>query len=534
MDYSTSLLDRLQGRGISVPAVSNAKGAAPGGAQAPGRPASRSSTSGGGALLAMSLAAATAAPGVGDARAAEQGVQKAAVATAVAAAQKATEASQARQRRQVAEMVPNRGQNSTSTSAEMPATALVLAGGSSSSSSGPSDRARKAPVRTRKRTKEADDAFFAVPAVSQQLAIMDAPGADANVSLPTEPGVKRRRKCDKTCGANHEAASQDTGEPNKPQQEQPASDSSSDRRPPATPLRRVGRRSSCGVAPAGSPAEKLQRNTANETCEICADDEIPRGQAVRLRCDHGWYCVPCFRRYVDMRLEAGGADVVCPQCQTEVAERELRELLPADTIDRLLSRSLDRAVSAAENLYACPTPGCSMRVDLADEEDGHEAADGRLECPLCDKESCVRCGAQPFHQGMSCEQYAAKLKRKGKVDEDEEALRKWMQETGTVQCPKCRMGVTKQNLESQTKQYKECHKMACRNCGTRFCFKCLTVLTASYSCGCSIDLHGFIDPVTGKRMDHFRGGKRPPKAKAKPKAHSTEKKEHRRGGRPKR
>jgi hypothetical protein len=63
--------------------------------------------------------------------------------------------------------------------------------------------------------------------------------------------------------------------------------------------------------------------------------------------------------------------------------------------------------------------------------------------------------------------------------------------------------VSKQNLEKQGTQYAECHKMVCRSCNTRFCFKCLTVLTAKFSCGCSIDRHGFIDPVTGKIVKHL-------------------------------
>lgn len=51
---------------------------------------------------------------------------------------------------------------------------------------------------------------------------------------------------------------------------------------------------------------------------------------------------------------------------------------------------------------------------------------------------------------------------------------------------------------------KKCHKMLCRHCGTQFCFKCLALLTSTYSCGCSIDAHGFINPVTGKRVKHLR------------------------------
>jgi hypothetical protein len=43
----------------------------------------------------------------------------------------------------------------------------------------------------------------------------------------------------------------------------------------------------------------------------------------------------------------------------------------------------------------------------------------------------------------------------------------------------------------------------CRNCSTRFCFKCLRILTDNVSCDCSIEEHGFVDPKTGRRVEHL-------------------------------
>merc|ERR1712066_1111993 len=86
---------------------------------------------------------------------------------------------------------------------------------------------------------------------------------------------------------------------------------------------------------------------------------------------------------------------------------------------------------------------------------------------------------------------------------DEAGFLKWIEQTGSKQCPTCPMVITKENLNGQANQYKECHKMLCRNCNTRFCFKCLAVLTEKFTCGCSINLHGFVDPNTGKRLTHL-------------------------------
>jgi hypothetical protein len=79
-----------------------------------------------------------------------------------------------------------------------------------------------------------------------------------------------------------------------------------------------------------------------------------------------------------------------------------------------------------------------------------------------------------------------------------------MQETGAKQCPSCNMAVTKQDLKNQGSQKSECHKMLCRNCDTRFCFKCLAVLTDDFSCGCTKNEHGFVDPHTGEYVQHLK------------------------------
>lgn len=185
--------------------------------------------------------------------------------------------------------------------------------------------------------------------------------------------------------------------------------------------------------------------------------------------------------------------------------------MPSEVVDRFLTRSLERAVSMTADLWACPTPNCPMRVALDPEDDVT-----RFRCTMCRKASCIRCNAQPYHNRLTCEQHALQKQRKRsqEADDGSEGLKKWMEETGAKQCPKCNMAVTKQNLTNQASQKTECHKMLCRNCGTRFCFKCLAELTDVFTCGCSIDLHGFVDPDTGKRIAHGKVGKLKRKAAA--------------------
>lgn len=285
-----------------------------------------------------------------------------------------------------------------------------------------------------------------------------------------------------------------------------------------------GRRSSRhrgSWTPDTSPRAKMCRNLGTEVCEICCADAAPM-QAVRLSCRHGWYCSGCMLRHAESRLKVGAAHVACPECSAPIAECNLRKLIPPELMDRLLARSLEQAVSSTADLWACPTPNCNMRVCLDPGEPP------RLECTACGKESCLHCGAQPYHTGVDCEEHANRLRSKGakkavaKSLKAEESFREWVKETGSKKCPTCSIVVTKQNLDAQATQYKECHKMLCRNCNTRFCFKCLKVLTDTFSCGCSIHKHGFVDPKTGKRLDHFRPVKlekveKPPKPVGKPK-----------------
>lgn len=245
----------------------------------------------------------------------------------------------------------------------------------------------------------------------------------------------------------------------------------------------------------GSP-KCLSFNSAPETCSICCDD-VDATSAVRLRCNHGWYCKQCMARHVEARLDTGAVQQTCPECNVELAERDLKRLCPPELMDRLLARSLEQAVASTADLRPCPTPNCPMRVCLEPDESG------QFLCTLCKKGSCLRCGVQPYHRRMTCEQYAARHRRDSFMD--------WMEETGAKQCPGCKMAVTKLDINQQATQKAECHKMLCRNCNTRFCFKCLAVLTDEYTCGCTKDKHGFVDPDTGKYIAHF--SKKKPKSR---------------------
>mmetsp|Transcript_41132 Transcript_41132/g.74283 ORF Transcript_41132/g.74283 Transcript_41132/m.74283 type:complete len:374 (-) Transcript_41132:105-1226(-) len=241
-------------------------------------------------------------------------------------------------------------------------------------------------------------------------------------------------------------------------------------------------------------AEQLQSASSDCACSICCN-ALSASEAFRLPCGHGWYCKRCIARYAEMRIGAGAARIDCPECLQPVAEHVLNRLLPPNLLVRLQAQSLEQAVASSHDMWSCPTPDCPMRVAV------EAGAPKRFECPLCQKTACVRCGAQPFHKGLSCRSHQERSKRRSL-----EGLMEWMRETGSKQCPNCHSAVTKQNLQQQSSQRVECHKMMCRVCRTRFCFKCLKILTDTSTCQCTNELHGFVDPLNGRRVEHLKKG----------------------------
>lgn len=249
--------------------------------------------------------------------------------------------------------------------------------------------------------------------------------------------------------------------------------------------------------PNSSRSGGLRISQKMETCAICFGDAQPT-KAVRLACRHGWYCEHCMKMHAEARLSVGDVCVPCPECREPIQEYSLREFLAEDVMDRFHERSMKKAIASSSNLFTCPTPDCDMCVWL---DDGEEP--WLKKCPKCRKGSCLKCGAQPYHKGVSCQMHQLRS-RNPEQKRAELSFKRWMHKTGTKQCPQCNMGITKEDISNQGTQYSECHKMMCRHCNTRFCFKCLAVLTDSFTCGCSIDRHGFVNPVTGRICVHLK------------------------------
>lgn len=106
---------------------------------------------------------------------------------------------------------------------------------------------------------------------------------------------------------------------------------------------------------------------------------------------------------------------------------------------------------------------------------------------------CAGCGKQVDVSRLLPPEAQRRAEARGTWRQPLEWPQELLERLGLKQCPGCGEGVQK---ESET-----CHKMICRSCRARFCFKCLARLEY-FNCACSGAEHHFVDPVSGEILAH--------------------------------
>ncbi|KAL3213746.1 hypothetical protein MRX96_035241 [Rhipicephalus microplus] len=156
-------------------------------------------------------------------------------------------------------------------------------------------------------------------------------------------------------------------------------------------------------------------------------------------------------------------EVQCPclengqPCQMAVLDSDLRACLSKEGYEALQVRSLREAENRSkEPAFHCKTPDCrgwcfhDQNVEL-------------FECPLCNKNNCLRC--EEIHEGMTCAQYQADLKRRADNDAAARASLNFLEEMLRTQqamrCPQCRIVIIKRV---------GCDFMVCTACQTQLCW----------------------------------------------------------------
>ena len=184
-------------------------------------------------------------------------------------------------------------------------------------------------------------------------------------------------------------------------------------------------------------------------------------------------CRECLKAYVMGHVrENRTSTIVCPECQTMLAPRDLRELLSEDEMAQYERASV--AEAAGGDLVTCPNASCGCVMELVRAEPSPSeieqaqkelagerpvSADAarhhcqyRLRCRACGTEFCAQCSATPYHAGYTCAEWADYAKAR--------------------HCRYCGAKVVGSELVCGSDECKEKHKQACHHrlpCGHQCC-----------------------------------------------------------------
>uniref|UniRef100_A0A1Q3F4U2 Putative ubiquitin conjugating enzyme 7 n=1 Tax=Culex tarsalis TaxID=7177 RepID=A0A1Q3F4U2_CULTA len=201
----------------------------------------------------------------------------------------------------------------------------------------------------------------------------------------------------------------------------------------------------------------LARNSFSSKCPIC-DEDVPINGGIVLRDCFHIFCEECLIGTIRAALEED-VKVRCPalvdddqqRCSTLIQEREIKSLLKTDEYEMFEQRCLEVAEGSFESSVHCLTLNCKGWVVL----EGNNVASFR--CPICTVENCVSC--KTIHEGKSCEDYQAEIKRNSDEELSESAIKQLLDTRQAVLCPNCKRLIIKNG---------GCDHMTCLKCRYEF------------------------------------------------------------------
>ncbi|KAL1499305.1 hypothetical protein AB1Y20_011513 [Prymnesium parvum] len=240
----------------------------------------------------------------------------------------------------------------------------------------------------------------------------------------------------------------------------------------------------------GAAAGELVTCGEELECMVCLE---PRAGLVLLRhCAHH-ACRECLRRCIEAN---GYTDFRCPSpsCRRELLQSDLEALFDEQEREKLFAKQMDQAVSGARDIVRCPTADCSGLVSWA-AADRVAGGAARWKCPCCAETSCLRCAAQPYHEGQSCGEHANSVAQHARTRENR-LSEELMDREGYQKCV----------CGARVEKTRGCDNMCCRLCKYKWCWRCGAKDAA---CSCTARAHGFLDNATGAVL------RRPPAIKRK-------------------
>ncbi|CAJ1344140.1 unnamed protein product [Effrenium voratum] len=178
--------------------------------------------------------------------------------------------------------------------------------------------------------------------------------------------------------------------------------------------------------------------------------------------------------------------------RAQVAVAEVAEVTEATEVAAERCAVCIEPVVARAPVSCCAQLCRSCAQLWAEEQESQGLAAHEISCPLCSQR--VPDSALPeLLSAAALGRARARLNRASVPAVPDTLPSRTLARLGLKKCPGCGEGLQK---ESET-----CHKMICRSCRARFCFRCLARLEY-FNCGCSGAEHRFVDPLDGRILTH--------------------------------
>eukprot|EP01083_Nonionella_stella_P032433 88790_1 len=183
-----------------------------------------------------------------------------------------------------------------------------------------------------------------------------------------------------------------------------------------------------------------------ETCSICfVDRELD--MFYRSVCGHN-YCKICLQTHYKIKTKDGDVlklSCIDPKCKRLIEEDEiLNFLIDEDVRLKFIKFRQNKLLQLNPNARFCCKPDCEGTMIGS-------RINRKLTCPICATAICFNC-SQPWHGiFVGCNQ---------NIDI---GYTKWALNKDVQKCPKCRMGIEKED---------GCNHMTCTSCKYEFCWIC--------------------------------------------------------------
>ncbi|KAM0038729.1 putative transcription factor interactor and regulator CCHC(Zn) family [Helianthus debilis subsp. tardiflorus] len=223
----------------------------------------------------------------------------------------------------------------------------------------------------------------------------------------------------------------------------------------------------------------VKGDSSVQKCLICCEDK-PTPMTINMKCSHK-FCSCCIKDYVNEQVQSSQVPIKCPHsnCRYYISTPECKSFLPVASFVLLQDALLEPKLLATDKFY-CPFADCSVLLDPCC--DSNQPDNNCVECPVCRRFICVKCGVR-WHSSMSCDQFQD-CPPQSRAHDDPVENRKWRR------CQMC---------ERMIESTRGCYHMTCW-CGHEFCYSCgAEYVNSEQACRCVLsdtDARGENDDFT--------------------------------------